>query len=343
MFDGEKCLANCLHALHHSELAPIECIVVNDGSSDRSAAIATELGCAVLSTGLRRGPAYARNLGARAAAGDILVFLDADVCLHADSLELLRRHFESDPQLAAAFGSYDSSPQHVAFVSQFRNLLHCFTHQTGDPDARTFWSACGAIRREWFERVGGFRTDCARPATEDIDLGYRIKAQGGEIHLDPAILVTHQKSWSLLSMVQTDIFDRAAPWTRLILQSGTCPNDLTLRRRRMASAVLTCLAFCFLMLALAGLNRGASTALAAAALAASALLDLDFYRFLKSVRGFRFSVAAVPLYSLFHLCSGVGSVLGTALFLCALFRRTRETVASTDINVKDPGDLRAHL
>src|ERR1039457_5175492 len=79
-------LRQCLAALRASETQPAECIVVDDGSTDDSAQVAVEYGAKLLSTGARSGPAHARNFGAQAARGDILLFVDADVCVHSDAI-----------------------------------------------------------------------------------------------------------------------------------------------------------------------------------------------------------------------------------------------------------------
>ncbi len=78
-----------------------------------------------------RGPAFARNLGAKFASGDVLVFLDSDVCVHHNTLQKIRASFDDDPELDALIGSYDSMPQSQDFLSQYRNLMHCYVHQTG--------------------------------------------------------------------------------------------------------------------------------------------------------------------------------------------------------------------
>src|SRR4051812_10579254 len=73
-------------------------------------------------------PAHARNLGAMEANHDLLVFVDADVTVHADALDRLRAAF-ADPELCAAFGAYDDDPP-GGVVARFRNLLHHHVHRS---------------------------------------------------------------------------------------------------------------------------------------------------------------------------------------------------------------------
>jgi len=192
------------------------------------------------------GPAYARNLGANAAVGEILLFLDADVCVKSDTLARIRADFEHDPELDALIGSYDTEPSSPDFVSQYRNLMHCFVHQTGSEQASTFWSGCGAIRREIFLEHSGFSVSYERPAIEDIELGYRLIRAHRKIMLDHDLLVKHLKRWTFWSLLKTDILDRGIPWTELILRDGTMPNDLNLQLSQRVSVALV-----FVLIALA--------------------------------------------------------------------------------------------
>ena len=72
VFNGEEELEKCLAGIGASAMAPLETIVVDDGSTDGSRAVAERFGARVLGTGGRCGPAKARNLGAREAKGDVV-------------------------------------------------------------------------------------------------------------------------------------------------------------------------------------------------------------------------------------------------------------------------------
>jgi glycosyltransferase involved in cell wall biosynthesis len=95
-----------LGALSAARSAGADCIVVDDGSTDATASIARQFGAALLSTGGRKGPAHARNIGAGASQAEILWFVDADVCVHDDAMERLLAHFCAEPDLAAVIGAY---------------------------------------------------------------------------------------------------------------------------------------------------------------------------------------------------------------------------------------------
>ncbi len=309
--NGLPQLRACLQRIREFEPPPDECILVDDGSEDDLAGLARELGFHLLATGARRGPAFARNLGARHARGDLLLFLDADVLAPHDLIARLREVFRHRPAPDAVIGSYDDNPAEPDFFSQYRNLLHCYVHQTGREAASTFWSGCGAIRREVFLRHNGFQERYQRPSIEDIELGLRLRRAGCRIALRKDLQVKHLKRWSFWQILRTDVFDRAIPWTSLILGRRSMPADLNLRWRDRASVVLW-----FGALIGAGLAplRPWAGWLGLGSAAAALSLNREFYRFLAARRGWWFALRAAPMHTLYFLYSGASFLTGIMLY-----------------------------
>src|SRR4051812_13570821 len=241
--NGGRDFEHCLRRLRASLQAEDELIVIDDGSTDGSAALAESFGAVVLRNATAQGPASARNAGAKAASAPLIFFLDADVAVHPETLGRVVARFASDPGLAALFGSYDDQPTSPGLVSQFRNLLHHYVHQQGSfvaeaRPARTFWTGCGAIRRQVFLEFGGFDPRLyRRPAIEDIELGYRLTRAGCRIALCRDIRATHMKRWTLRSMVRTDIFRRGVPWMLLMKRSRVAETDLNVRHGQKVCVV----------------------------------------------------------------------------------------------------------
>jgi cellulose synthase/poly-beta-1,6-N-acetylglucosamine synthase-like glycosyltransferase len=292
-------------------------VVVDDASTDGSAALARSLGARVVRCEARCGPAAARNAGAIAGEAPLVLFLDADVAVHSDTLARAVARFDADSGLAALFGSYDNRPEAPGLVSQYRNLLHHFVHQRGrfDDDvrpAKTFWTGCGMIRRDVFLEHGGFDPGrYRRPAIEDIELGYRITRSGGRIILARDVQAAHLKRWTFLDMVRTDIFQRGVPWMLLMLRSRVKESDLNVDRAGRLSVAATGLG------GLASLGSVAWPALgivAAACLAAIVGLNRDFYAFLARRKGIVFAAACLPLHLVYFACCGLSVVIASALW-----------------------------
>jgi len=118
--------------------------VIDDESRDDSAAIAVSMGVRTIRCSHNRGCGAARNSGEKETTGPILVFVDSDVVIQPDTLQRISKFMSENPGYSAVFGSYDAMPGDPGFVSQYRNLLHHFTHQNGRFEAETFWTGLGA-------------------------------------------------------------------------------------------------------------------------------------------------------------------------------------------------------
>jgi GT2 family glycosyltransferase len=310
--NGGAAFSTCIEAVLAALGPRDELIVVADGESDGAWRCVPHGRARVLLNLETRGPAAARNRGARFATGDVLFFVDADVVLPVDALVRVRTAFASGSEVDAVIGSYDDTPGHPDFLSQYRNLLHHHTHQTACQKATTFWGACGAVRRDAFETVGGFDESYERPCVEDIELGYRLTAAGFRIQLKKDLQVKHLKAWSARSITRTDLLSRAIPWTQLLLHRKTIENDLNV----CVSSRLSVISVWGLPLAAAVSFWAPGTALMlAVALAAFVLLlNASFYRFLLSKRGVAFTLRAIPWHAYYFAYSGLGFAVGAARY-----------------------------
>ena len=299
----------CLESVANAEPKPSSVVVVADGNTDDSWSVAEEFGARIVRRPEAGGPAGARNVGARAVRkDDILFFVDADVTIQQDAIGHVADFFRHNPTVAAIIGSYDDKPTQPNFLSQYKNLLHHYTHQTAHEEASTFWGACGAIRSEVFHAVGGFDESYPRPSIEDIELGYRIKRRGHEIRLRKTLLVTHLKCWKIRSLLKTDFFCRALPWTKLIHRDGKCINDLNLKHSARMSVLLT---YGALIAAIASLWSAKFLPIAAFCSIALLLLNAPLYRFFHRKRGPWFAHRAILWHVFYYLYSGFAFMIGT--------------------------------
>lgn len=311
-------LERALGALSASDLpkAIWELIVVDDGSTDGTAIVAARYADKVVRLpGKPRGPAYARNRGVEQSSGKILIFLDADVVVHSDTLSRFRALLAARPEVGAVFGAYDTFPSAQNLVSHYRNLLHSYVHSRNPGPSETFWAGAGAVRREAFLEAGMYdEWHYPLPQIEDIELGARIREQGWIILLDPSIEVTHLKRWSLRGMLQTDFKNRGVPWARLLAHRGRSLRGGSLNVS-LAEKFKTALAWVGVALVAGGLWKGneyialsgLSVALGVVALCA------PFLRFLARVGGVKLMLAAIPLHYAYYLLNAVSFVVGVFL------------------------------
>ncbi len=307
VYNGSNFLNKCLDALFTSNYSSFEVIVVDDGSTDDSAAISLTKGATVLHTPRQSGPAAARNFGAKKVAGDILLFVDADVVVKSDTISKVAARFEEQPEIAALFGSYDDEPAEKNFLSQYKNLCHHFVHQHSNSEASTFWAGLGAIRREVFLAVGGFDSHrFAIPSIEDIELGIRLRETGHRILLDKDIQAKHLKKWETVSLLRTDIFCRAVPWSKLLLTSQPIINDLNLKTADRLSAVLVGLSIALLPFVIL---QPYLLAVVAVFLLAILWLNRELFQFFLKTKGLLFTIGAFPWQLLYFFYSGTTFVV----------------------------------
>ena len=288
--DSPPTLARCTAAIAATHDPPDEVIVV-DGPRALSAAAA-------------------RNAGVDRAIGEVVVFVDADVEVHADAFTRIRAAFAAHRDLTAVYGSYDDTPDSQGTVSAFRNLLHHHVHQAGAGPAETFWTGLGAVRRASFLAVGGF--DAARyphPSIEDIDLGHRLAARGARLLLDPTIQGTHLKVWTLRSMLWTDFARRGIPWVALQVRNRQLSTALNCGWRHRLSAASCALGTLFAVV-------GAPILVL---MAVGVLLGLNhaFYTLLARRQGPMHAAAGVALHGLHHLVSVLAVLVGVVAGLSA--------------------------
>jgi GT2 family glycosyltransferase len=260
--------------------------------------------------------------------------VDSDVVIRPDTLAEVAETFAHDPRPDAVFGSYDDTPAASNFMSQYKNLFHHFIHQQASEEAGTFWAGCGAVRREVFFDMGGFNQDrYPRPSIEDIELGYRMRAVGLRIRLNKKIQVKHMKRWTVRGMMKSDIFDRAVPWTELILRDRRFINDLNLRRSSRFSVLIIC-----------GLPGALSAswwwagwlAVSGALIVALLMLNLPVYRFFLRKRGLQFTLQSIPWHWLYYFYSGLAFALGVARSLAQRRRTPGPSRSEPQVKWSDP-------
>ena len=163
----------------------VEIIVVDNGSTDDSALVASNAGATVISEPNGRVAAL-RNRGATAARGELLAFVDADHEIGNDWIRAAVTAFAVSPDIAIV-GALCHPPGNATWVQRSYDRLRA------RPIGRhaTSWLGSGnlAIRRDVFEALGGF--DTALESCEDVDLCNRVSQAGYRILSDSALRNVH--------------------------------------------------------------------------------------------------------------------------------------------------------
>ncbi len=287
-----------------------EALVVDDGSTDETGALAGRLGVQVVRNDVPRGVAGARNAGAARARGEILVFVDADVVAPESSLERLVQRLDTDEGVHAVGAYPEISELNPAWSARFVGLraampfkLHPAREIRG---FSAFQSECGAIRREVFEVVGGFPEHHRGVGMEEFEMGHTLERLGYQnVILADAYYLHHFKP---LGPRCRELFRRTRRWVPLLLDRGRLETTGAVGTGREGlSCGLTAAALAGL--AVAPVHRG-GVVLAAASLSAQALVESRFLSLAWQTYGPGMALYAVPALQAIHLAIIAGFALG---------------------------------
>ena len=187
-YNAERTLAECLAGCLAQSLPEYEVILVDDGSRDATAAIAQAHPIRYVHQA-NRGPASARNHGARVARGKFVAFLDADCVPRPDWIERLLEGFTTEDTVAVG-GAYGIANPHnglARFIHEEIRLRHEGFSETVD----FLGSFNVAYRKEAFEASGGFDENFRIASAEDNDLAYRLADNGGVLRFTGRAIVEH--------------------------------------------------------------------------------------------------------------------------------------------------------
>jgi GT2 family glycosyltransferase len=193
--NGSATLRECLEGLDEVDYPAYEVIVVDDGSTDSSAAIASEYDCRVITTE-NRGLSSARNTGLAVAWGEIVAYVDDDTKPDRDWLKYLVRSFMTSSH--AGIGG-----PNLAFAEDGL-IARCVANAPGGPthvllsdrEAEHIPGCNMAFRREALVQVGGFDPRF-HAAGDDVDICWRLRERGLSLGFSPAAVVWHHRRRSV--------------------------------------------------------------------------------------------------------------------------------------------------
>jgi peptidoglycan/xylan/chitin deacetylase (PgdA/CDA1 family) len=198
----EKLLGDCLRSLkEQSYKGQYEIIIVDNGSTDNTAVIAREAGAKVVTANDQKGVAYARQAGADAAAGEIIVQADADTLYPPHWLQRISDRMDAHPKASAIAGRY-------FYREKFRwSWLELFIRHVLNALFALFYrrpifvsGATFAFRTDIFVKAGGYHG--LLYSADQHGIADRLKRYGKIIYAPEVFVFTSarsvRKSWPVL-------------------------------------------------------------------------------------------------------------------------------------------------
>ncbi len=195
-YNGSATLSQCLHAVHQLTYPDYEVILVNDGSTDRTEEIALRDPLIRLINTENLGLSTARNVGLRAATGEIVAYIDDDAYPDSDWLTYMASAFRVSAH--AGIGGPNIKPNDGRF------LATCVDNAPGNPthilisdqEAEHIPGCNMAFRREALEAIGGFDPRF-ETAGDDVDVCWRLHDRGWTLGFSPTAVVWHHRRSSI--------------------------------------------------------------------------------------------------------------------------------------------------
>ena len=200
-YNAEQHLAACIAGVLAQTLPPAEILIIDDGSKDRTAEVASRYPVKILRYEQNRGLAAARNTAFHNARHDLVAALDADCVPDPAWLERLASHF-ADGNVVGANGRLEEGVQ-TSVADRWRKT-HMPQHW-GDAalrNPRFLFGADTVYRKSAVMEAGEYDERC-RTNGEDVDISSRISGRGGVTVYDPAAIVHHQRHDSVSSILNT--------------------------------------------------------------------------------------------------------------------------------------------
>lgn len=202
-YNAERTLLAVLDSIRAQTHAPDEVLIVDDGSTDTTAKIASGANVArlrILHQEKNLGLAAARNRALRQAQGEILIGVDADVFLREDYVAKVIARFSADRDLGAICGRLHEKYT-ATLADRWRATHMCQEYgATACENPRFLYGCTTSIRRHVAEALGGWN-ERFRRAHEDVDLTRRLRTAGVRTAYEPSCIGDHLRTDSIASVL----------------------------------------------------------------------------------------------------------------------------------------------
>jgi glycosyltransferase involved in cell wall biosynthesis len=232
VYNGAPFVREAIESVLAQTYSPIECLVIDDGSTDDTPAILATFGSSIsVVRQSNAGVSSARNTGVRAARGDAVAFLDADDCWTPDKIERQVAALRGFPNVGLVYSGFEVvdaelRPLHRIMPSRWEDRMWGVVLLEGLGIGLSF---TGMIRREVFDVVGPF--DVRLSTSADAEYAWRVSRQFDVLGVDAPLALYRQHGRSQmhddLAALEHDV--------KLMIEGATAELGESRRRRGLAN------------------------------------------------------------------------------------------------------------
>jgi len=304
--NGEKTIGRCLEAALASRYKNFEVVVVDDCSTDNSAAIIEKYPCKLIRLSDHGGASKARNTGARNAEGELLFFIDSDCLLLPDTLNIAAAAASDTGPGVIIGGTYTWLPYDATFFSIFQSIFIHYSETKNAQNPDYIATHAMLITRELYLKSGGFNENFM-PILEDVEFSHRLKKNGLKMVIRPEIQVQHIFNFTLLKSLRNGI-RKSKYWSLYSIKNRDLLADSGTASLEFKFNVISCfINFTLLFLAIF-LEKGVFILPIVLLLIINFYLNRNLIRAFFQVCGPFFAFAAVLYYTfIYPIAVGIGT------------------------------------
>lgn len=224
-YNSESTISSCLNSIFSQNQKKLEVIVVDDNSTDKSLEIIRKFRTKIIRNKENSGPAYSRNVGAKEAKGDILIFMDSDVIMPKNFFESIDKNIKRAS--AIVFMPQIPSNKSLATIHYLTRINYNYLNM--DKFIDTVYGSLFVIKKKIFRKIGMFDEFYKTPSLEDTDLGNRLYNRGYKILLLKSPRFIHIKTINFLHLIRID-FIRSYQRIKYLLRKRKLRSILKKRR-----------------------------------------------------------------------------------------------------------------
>lgn len=244
-YNASRYMPALLDSIFRQAVDEMEVIIVDDRSTDDTVKVVKNYPVKVIEMEVNGGPARARNRGVEEAKGDIILFFDSDVLVLDGTIKEVEDYFKKHPKTKCLIGICSTEPLNKGFVSSYMAMfeyIHLIDRKYDK--VSVFAPRCGAIKKDFFQKLGGYVEDYKGADVEDFELARRINKEDCII-LNPKIMVKHE--FADFRRAIKIYFSRTVMWIHLFFREKQLDNAGPTSPSNGIAAICAFTSFLFLL------------------------------------------------------------------------------------------------